>query len=156
MPLIDKPGTYVLTADDANWSESSKGTPFLAIYGVCEDGRHITSYTYFSDAAFERGVETMQAAFKVSGQMESWPEQIKGQQYRAVVEEDHYDGKTRMKVAWINSISAAVQPPKDAKGMFARMNALLRASGKAAPAKSVTQRPNVRNSAPVEDDDVPF
>ena len=166
MTAINTPGTYVLTAQDVNWTESSKGTPCLSINGVAEDGQHITAYVYFSDESFKRSFETMEKCFGVGYPMEEWPDKIKGQQYRAVVENDPYDGKDKMKVKWLNPLSFVPPKPKDEGGMFRKLNALARAHG--AKASSPAPRPTTTSTpaqtpkpapapqAPVNDDDVPF
>ena len=155
MPAIDKPGTYVLTAQDANWTESKNGTPCFSIHGVDEDGQYITAFLYFSDAAFKNSYDAIVKTFGLGLPMEEWPDKVKGQQYRAVVENDPYEGKDRMKVKWVNPLSFVPPKPKDEGSLFRKLNALARANG----AKATAAAPKAPTPAPkpsVVDDDVPF
>ena len=87
--------------------------------------------------------------------MEEWPDKVKGQQYRAVVENDPYEGKDRMKVKWVNPLSFVPPKPKDEGSLFRKLNALARANG-AKPNAAAPKAPTPAPKPPVVDDDVPF
>lgn len=156
MPKIEKPGTYVLSVKEADWGESNNGTPFISLWCESEAGQHISAYLYFSEKSMEGSLEVGEKVFGLDSDAENWPIKMVGKQFSGVVEEDTYEGKTRMRVKYLNPLR---KPPKEVSNqrqLFAKLNALAKAKGmKAAP----SPRPPAR-SAPqatkVDDDDVPF
>ncbi|MFA5265753.1 MAG: hypothetical protein WC378_18185 [Opitutaceae bacterium] len=162
MPKIEQAGKYELTAKQASWTESNKGTPCLAIYGETDDGKHITAYVYFSDASAKRSIEMLSTVFGVTGDAADWAGQIEGQRFSATVEVEEYDGKTSAKVKWVNKLGYTPPPLRDTRSTFTRINALAMAIGikpitvtRPAPNPPSAPKPVQQAHDPV-DDDVPF
>ena len=167
MPLITKPGRYTATVESAELGQSEKGTPFLALLCKTEQGEELTAYLYLSDAAFERTTKTLREVFGVDNNFETVVAQVTGKECSIVVEAEEYEGKTRMKVKWVNSVSGSSAKPLDnAASLLAQLSAKAKRIPAAAPAATRTAAPAVRPApsakpAPAPkpaavDEDVPF
>lgn len=162
MPAITTPGRYTATITEATLGESQTGTPFASLYCTTEDGQHISAYLYLSEKAFDRSLEALQK-LGFDGDFERL-DQLNGAACSLSVEEEEWNGETRLKVRYINPPRAAAP-----QGLAAMLTARARggmpakpvaATKPAAPSRPVPPRapPPPPSALPgaEEDDDVPF
>ena len=167
MPLIQNPGRYTATVESAELGQSEKGTPLLALLCKTDQGEELTAYLYLSDAAVERTVKTLREVFAFDNSFESVVQQVTGKPCSIVVEAEEYEGKSRMKVKWINTVGGVSgKPLENAVSLLAQLSARAKRIPAAAPTAArtapVAARPaQVARPAPapkpaVLEDDVPF
>ena len=167
MPLIQNPGRYTATVESAELGQSEKGTPFLALLCKTDQGEELNAYLYLSDAAVERTVKTLREVFAFDNSFESVVQQVTGKPCSIVVEAEEFEGKTRMKVKWVNTVGgSAGKPLENAGTLLAQLSAKAKRIPAAAPAATRTAAPAARPApsakpAPAPkpadvDDDVPF
>jgi hypothetical protein len=148
------PGTYAARAIEADLGETSKGDPQVAVLLQVVDeafaGETITWFGSFTDKAKPFTF----AALRTLGWSSDDVSDLTGvtdNEVKVVLEEDTYDGKTRLRVKWINRLGGlALKTPMsaDRKKAFAaqmRGDAILsRQSAGQAP----QARPAPRNAVP--------
>ncbi len=145
MPLIQNPGRYTATVESAELGQSEKGTPFLALICKTDQGEELTAYFYLSDAAFEQTTKTLREVFAFDNNFESVVQQVTGKPCSIVVEAEEYEGKTRMKVKWVNSVRGSSAKPLDnAASLLAQLSAKAKRIPAAAPAAARTAAPAAR------------
>ena len=145
MPLIKNPGRYTATVESAELGQSEKGTPFVSLLCKTEQGEELTAYLYLSDAALERTTKTLREVFAFDNNFESVVQQVTGKPCSIVVEAEEYEGKTRMKVKWVNSVSGSSAKPLDnAASLLAQLSAKAKRIPAAAPAATRTAAPTAR------------
>jgi hypothetical protein len=136
MPLISKPGRYAVTVSKAEVGESATGTPYVYLGFDTEAGEHIGAWVYFSDKAFERSLQTLEDALDFDGDF-ACVDQMIGRPCSIVVEEHDYQGKTALRVRWINSPSKPPVPPPP--GLAEKLSAVAGKLRHKQPAKAVAQ-----------------
>ncbi len=147
MPLIQNPGRYTATVQSAELGQSEKGTPFLALLCKTEQGEELTAYLYLSDAAIERTVKTLREVFGFDNDFEKVVEQVTGKPCSIVVEAEEYEGKTRMKIKWVNTLGGSSAKPLDnAASLLAQLSARAKRIPAAAPAAARTAAPAARTA----------
>ena len=145
MPLIKNPGRYTATVQSAELGQSDKGTPFLSLACKTDQGEELTAYLYLSDAAVERTVKTLREVFAFDNSFESVVQQVTGKPCSIVVEAEEYEGKTRMKIKWVNSVGGSSAKPLDnAASLLAQLSAKAKRIPAAAPAATRTAAPTAR------------
>ena len=169
---IDAVGTFICRVEKptAGWFGESKdkGTPFLRIPLVVEDsesdqdGRRIVSEHYITERTMDRLAKEMKKIFglddilALESEGETVPDGFTGQYCSIVTEADEYEGKTRIKVRWLNEVD--YKPEQLAKekvgSILSKFGSRWRAMAKSVPgpapaaAKPVTAQPT--------EDDIPF
>ena len=167
MPLIKNPGRYTATVESAELGQSDKGTPFLSLACKTDQGEELTAYLYLSDAAVERTVKTLREVFAFDNNFETVVQQVTGRTCSIVVEAEEYEGKTRMKVKWVNTVGGSTAKPLDnASSLLAQLSAKAKRIPAAAPMAGRTAQPAARPdpaARPAQaaksaalDEDVPF
>ena len=164
MPLIKNPGRYTATIENAELGQSEKGTPYLSLLCKTTEGEDLTAYLYLSDAAFERTTKTLREVFGFDNNFEAVVAQVTGKECSIVVEAEEYEGKTRMKVKWVNAVGGGSgKPLENAESLLTQLSARAKRIPAAAPAAARTApvaarpaRPAPAPKAAVPEDDVPF
>ena len=167
MPLIKNPGRYTATIESAELGQSeAKGTPYLSLLCKTAEGEELTAYLYLSDAAFERTTKTLREVFAFDNNFETVVAQVTGKECSIVVEAEEYEGKTRMRVKWINAVGGSSgKPLENAGSLLAQLSAKAKRIPAAAPTAARTAAPASRPApaarpAPAKpaavDEDVPF
>ena len=145
MPLIQNPGRYTATVESAELGQSEKGTPFLALLCKTDQGEELTAYLYLSDAAVERTVKTLREVFAFDNSFESVVQQVTGKPCSIVVEAEEYEGKTRMKVKWVNSVGgSSAKPLENSATLLAQLSAKAKRIPAATPTATRTAAPAAR------------
>lgn len=116
MPLIQNPGRYMATVSNAEFGESSNGTPFLRLDFNTKEGDSISGWLYLSEKALPNSVRTLTEAFGFNNDFETVIDQVTGKECSITVECEEYEGKERMRVKWINS--PRMSKPIDNQGDF--------------------------------------
>ena len=165
MPLIKESGRYTATAKTVDLGQSAeKGTPYVSILFENEQGEDLTAFLYLSDAALERTVRTLREVFGFNDDFGTVKEQVTGKQASIVVEAEEFEGKTRMKVKWVNAVGGVSgKPLENAVSLLAQLSARAKRIPAAAPTAARTApvaarpaRPAPAPKAAVPEDDVPF
>lgn len=168
MSMIQNPGSYIVRATAWDFGQTSKGTDQVAVTfevqpGEPEAGNTITWYGYFSEKATKRTLEGLKHA-GWTGKPEDF-ETLAGMGTKdciVEVELDTYEGKTRPKVKWVNSLDggggAGLKAPLDPaarKSFAARMKGELVAFARegGAPAARPQAAPPVSDQST---DGIPF
>ena len=146
MPLIKESGRYTATAKTVDLGQSAeKGTPYVSILFETEQGEDLTAFLYLSDAALERTVRTLREVFGFNDDFGTVKEQVTGKQASIVVEAEEYEGKSRMKVKWINTVGGGSgKPLENASTLLAQLSAKAKRIPAAAPAATRTAAPTAR------------
>ena len=158
---LDQVGSFTcrVTKPEAGWFGESKekGTPFIRIPLQVEDqeedsgqnGRTIVCERYVTDGTIDRLVKDLVETFQWDGDflaLESSedgevPEGFAGKLCSIVTEDEPYEGKSRIKVKWLNSLDhkpkqIAVEKVKSLLSKFnAKAKAIAKNAGASAPAK---------------------
>lgn len=165
------PGTFRAVAIGAVLGMTETGKEQIAVqFETLEpEGERITWYGYFTDGTFERTIESLRhCGWRGNDLIEfaagrPLPEGF-GAEVEIVVDEEEFNGRTRLKVRWVNgSGGIAVKNTLDesqARAFSARMKsrvaALQAKNGTRAPA--ATSAPSMRGAQATHpaDDDIPF
>ena len=123
----------------------------------------ITWFGYFTDAAWERTVESLRTC-GWSGSDVSNIEDLGANEVELVIEDDTYDGKTRAKVKWINKIGGvALGAPlagDKMKAFAAAMQQKIKSLGAVKPAQPKQVKParpsSIEEPPPLTDADLNF
>ena len=165
MPLIKNPGRYTATVETAELGQSeAKSTPYLSLLCKTAEGEELTAYLYLSDAAFERTTKTLREVFGFDNNFEAVVAQVTGKECSIVVEAEEFEGKTRMKVKWVNTVGGGSGKPLENAGSLLvqlsarakRIPAAAPTSARTAPVAARPARPAPAPKAAVPEDDVPF
>lgn len=159
-------GTHRAKAKSWALIESQKGTPGVAVEFVLVDGgEDITWDGWLSDGAFDRTLESLRyCGFK--GENLEDLQGLDANEVELVIEPETYEGKTKLKVQWVNrpgGIAArSKMAPDKVKSFAAQMRDRIRALGaepgvkrQAAP-KANGGPPARQEPPPLEDKDIPF
>lgn len=151
MPAIESPGKYAVTVTSAFFDQTQKGTPYLGLGFATEDGLTITGYLWLSQeaapgkkSAFAITDETLRKAFGFNGDYTSVEPQLKGKPASIEVADETYNGKTSLKVRFINAPRAEMSD----KASF--LASLTKAS------KALAAAPKTSAKTAGDDTDVPF
>lgn len=131
MSKISNVGRHAAKVESAEFGETEKGTPYLRIQFVSEDGESsIAGFLYLSEKALANSVNTLRDAFGFDGNFETVIDQITDKPCSITNESEEYEGKDRVKVKWING-------PRTSKPIDNQSSFLKTLSAKAAriPAK---------------------
>lgn len=137
----------------------------LAIVGGPHEGETIEWIGWLSDGAFENTLKRLQDAFRFSGnfaEIAEMPSLFGGQQCKITTEFETYEGKTRLKVKWLNSLeggggAAPVMEPAKAKTLAQKLTARANALAKAAGAKPAAAAPAAKPAnTPEGEDEIPY
>lgn len=114
---INTVGRHAAKVKSAEFGESEKGTPFVAIEFIAEDGAStITGWLYLSEKALANSTKTLREAFGFNGDFETLIDQIVDKPCSITCESEEYEGKERVKVKWINA--PRTSKPIDNQGAF--------------------------------------
>lgn len=165
--MMNNQRTYRARAKNWNLGESSSGKEQLAVeFEIITPGAEmpsITAYLYFTDAAWERSVESLRLC-GWAGTDISTLEGLDENEVELVIEDDTYDSKTRPKVRWINRVGGvALGAPlagDKMKSFAAAMQQKIKSLGAVKPAQPKQAKP-ARSSAieeppPLTDSDLNF
>jgi len=144
---------------------TSKGNPQVGVdFELLEGpdaGRHITWYGYFTDATFDRTVESLRLCGWIGDDLDNL-QGIDTNDVMLVIEhEPDQDGVIRARVRWVNAIGGVAMANRfdaDAARSFAqrmkgRVMALKQGGGNAATPQP---RPATAPASASKDDDIPF
>ncbi len=156
---IDEAGSYrcqVTEPPGGEWFGESKekNTPYIAIRCVVNEpdssqhGAEITYHAWLTEGALDRTVKDLGEIFGWNGDMAALAGgevSFVGQECVIVTEAEEYDGKTRIRAKWLNSVDrqAPVMAKEKVAGLIARLNAKTKAIAKAA---GTSTRPAVASS----------
>lgn len=138
-------GNWKARATEAALGFSSKGTQQVAVDLVLlegdDAGKHITWYGYFSDATFERTIESLRTLGWEGDDLSNLTGIDKNDVYAVIEHEDDLQGQPRARVKWINGSGGlalkermdAGQAKAFAAQMKGRVLALKQKGGAAAP-----------------------
>ena len=122
------PGTFTARAVEGALGETSNGSPQIAVeLQVLDDGytgETITWFGYFTEKTTARTMESLRILGWKTDDLSNL-DGITENEVKIVVVEDEYDGKTRLKVNWINrpgglALKSPMTPDK-ARGFAAQM-----------------------------------
>jgi hypothetical protein len=150
-----------------------KGTPFIRIPLQVEDesddnGKTIVCERYITDGTIDRLVKDLVETFGWDGDLvalesaegDEVPEGFAGQLCSIVTEDEPYNGASRIKVKWLNSVD--YKPKQMAadkvKSLLSKFNSRAKAIAKASGAPTAQPKTTARTqpTAPIEDDEIPF
>lgn len=146
MPIIPV-GTWDATVVASVLGKTGTGKEQIAITFQDEAGNRSTWYGYFTDAAIERTLETLQILGWVAAQND-WrldtlhnTDLIVGAKAAIVVEDEEYDGKIRAKIRWVNELGGGAvkeqMAPAEAEAFAKRLRSVL--ARKKGPAPSTAR-----------------
>ena len=121
---VSRVGTFrcvVLPTPNGIFSESREGTPCIALpLEVVEpgdqQGKRITWKGWLTAGAFDYTIKALSKAFSWDGDLEAIrdnPEFFARSECQIVTESETYNGETRVKVKWLNSLSGGGSKPLD-------------------------------------------
>jgi len=162
---IEEVGSYrcqVVEPPGGQWFGESgeKKTPYIAIRAVVNEpessqhGAEITFYAWLSDGAIDRTVKDLKEVFGWDGDLmalDSGDTTFVGLECVIVTEADTYDGKTRIKAKFLNSVhrQAPVMAREKVSSLIARLNSRTKAVAKATAAAVVSAaKPQQKASSP--------
>jgi hypothetical protein len=132
-------GTYTAVAVDAEFGESAKAkTPQIFIgfritgpEGSTAVGQEVSYYGYFTDGSNKYTIDAMRNAGWTGDFTDISSLKDSTHECQLVIEHEDYDGKTQVKVAWVNvagraKTSAKPMGDKDKKKFAAKMNNVLK------------------------------
>lgn len=159
MTQINTTGRHEVTAKTATFGESKNGTPFLEIVFENSDRETLSGWLYLSQKAFEQSLKTLRETFGFNNNFETAPAQIENKVCAIEVEAEEHEGKTRLKVKWINPLRSVI-PMKDASALkgFSAMAARIPLASRTT-AKPAPKAASAPKQAPVTDfptEDVPY
>lgn len=148
--------------------ETQGGTPFIRIPCIVteecdEKGKEIVWRGYLSEKAKPRTVESLIKAFDWNGDWDDL-DSFSGIEVIIVTDEEEYNGETRIKAKWLNSLNNKAKA-EVADRLLARMKAedsgqpapAPKANSKQADAKAKAMSSQAKpQSEELEDDDIPF
>lgn len=149
MPLISKTGRYTATVESAELGQSEKGTPFLALLCKTEQGEELTAFQYMSEAALKGTSDMLIEVFGVYLKNDPTEaeliQSVTGKPCSIVVVEDEYEGKTRLKVKYVNPVGGGrVKPLDNASSVLAQICAKAKRIPAAAPSAASAPRAAAR------------
>lgn len=168
---IDAVGKFLCTVKRPpnGWlDETQGGTPFIRIPCIvteeCDQkGKEIVWRGYLSEKAKPRTVESLIRAFDWDGDWDDL-DSFAGIEVIIVTEEEEYNGETRIKAKWLNSLTNKAKQ-EVADRLLARMKAedaghstsvpKTPSKAEAAKAKAMSSKATPKDEE-LEDDDIPF
>lgn len=150
------PGTYTARAVSAALGLTDSGKEQIAIDFVVLDegfaGQHITYYGYFTEKTEDRTLESLRYCGWRGDDLTDLSG-IDANEVRIECENDTYEGKTRLKVAWVNGMGGLAlktpMTPDQTRAFAARMKA------KAAASRMKVGAPPRNDAPPPTDADAP-
>ena len=154
-------GTYRARAAELDFGFAGTGTEQIAVRFLTTEGESITWYGYFTDKAAQYAIQALRACgwkgddlFELT--VEDLPDEVE-----LVVQEDEYDGQTRMRVAFINALGSGSVALKERMDDAQRRKFAARMKGlcmKVKPSASPSPAPTPAEPADAfgDDDDIPF
>jgi hypothetical protein len=107
-------GKYIGTPVSAALGFTSSGKEQIAVQFEFLDpaGEKLTWYGYFTDAAFDRTIESLRACGWTGSSLDEFSADHLpagfGNQVELVVQHEEYQGKTQVRIAFVNSIGGGV------------------------------------------------
>lgn len=120
-------GKYRAKAGYGQFQTASTGTPELrigfTILSGPQEGQQVYGSLFFTEKSYERAMESCEyMGLTPEDVAEQKLDNLGSRECQIVVEHEEYNGETRAKVKWINSIRGpAVEVPKEARDAFAEM-----------------------------------
>lgn len=162
---IDEVGSFrcQVVEPQAGWigETEEKKTPFIRIPCVVNDpessqhGREIVHTMWLSDGAVDRTVKDLAEIFGWDGNLEALAagEGFTGQECVIVTESEEYNGKTRIKSKWINSIDRAptAMAKEKVASLISKLNSRTKAIAKSAAASAPDKpqpKPETKSKSP--------
>ena len=141
-----KPGTSIARAVGGQLGYTQGGKEQVAVQFVIPDtNERITWYGYFGEKSADRTLEALMHA-GWDGDDVSELKGLGSKDVELVIEEDTFDGKTKMKVQWVNKPGGGGM-----KKVMAKAEAMSFAERMKARAMAIKQA-----TPPVDDSDIPF
>ncbi|MBE2178892.1 MAG: hypothetical protein IAE97_00265 [Chthoniobacterales bacterium] len=170
---VDRAGVYrcrVKAPSNGWYGEAGENkTPYIRIPCIVLDagdqqGKEIVWQGWLTDAAFDRTVETLCKVFGWDGDMFALTDgqyTFDGLECEIVAESETYQGKPRIKVAWLNQLGGGGGKAMEGDKLKGLLDRLGRKS--MAIAKRVRTEPGAKpagarseRSAPAKGDDIPY
>ncbi len=134
MPNIQEAGTYAVRIRDVKFEEAKNGM-CLVLPGWAQingEERHLNAYLYFNPTLISGGRNQGRPNYEVSAEKcvelgmsnpfaPSKIGELEDAEAQFVVEEDTYDGKTRLKVAFVNPLRKPPLTTEQAEAIWAQM-----------------------------------
>ncbi len=166
--MLTQPGTYRAHPNGFDLGYTKDSKPQIAVqFDILEGngeptGSTITWFGYFTDKSRDITFKALRACGWVGDDIDA-PDGFGSQDVEIVVEEDTYEGKTQLKVRWVNKPGAgiALQKPMNAderKRFAAEMKGFVLKANGGKPSAPTPAKPPAGNArpAPASDDDLPF
>lgn len=171
--MIEK-GTYRALPVDATLGRTGTGKEQIAVLLELADesGRRISWYGYFTDATFDRTIESLRHLGWQGNDLSEFatglPEGVNNEIEIVVDHEEDQEGNTRARVRWINSGRGIAVKERlaehEARAFGARMRSRVAALQAGKNGGAATSRPAAPGPRPVAepareeltDDDIPF
>ena len=156
-------GKYIGTPVSAALGTTSTGKEQIAVQFEFIDpvGERLTWYGYFTDAAFDRTIESLRAIGWTGSSLDEFAgEKLPAgvnHQVELVVQHEEYEGKVQVRIAFVNSIGAGLalksaMTSDQARAFAAKMKGRIAAlSGGVPPAARPRAVPKPRPTAPALD-----
>ena len=123
-------GTFKARAHDGTWGVAGTGTRQVGvrfvIIGGPYDGRLFEWYGHFNTAEnTERAIASLErcGVDSSSGVSLERLDGLKTREVEVELEADEYEGRERIKVAWVNEPGMRLKPMPDAETFFSRLDA---------------------------------
>lgn len=114
-----KPGKYAARPVEHHFSQSSTGKDQIVVrLQIGED--HISWFGYFTDQTIKRTVESLEYMGYDGGSLD---DMVLDQEVQVELVMDNYQGKDRLKVAWINKPGGNAKPVENMSALEKRIQA---------------------------------
>jgi hypothetical protein len=141
-------GTFNARGVSAGLGFTSNGAPQVAVELKVLDegfvGETITWFGYFTEGTHERTIESLRTLGWKGDDLDNL-DGIADNDVRIVLDEEEYDGKTRLKVKWINKAGGLAlktpMTPEQARAFARQMKGAVLASSAKRPAQTQQARP---------------
>lgn len=152
MPQLTTPGTYECTVTSAVVDDSEPTKPVLVLEYATSDSHTIRSWNYLHGGAFQITLDMLRAVFGFDDNFDTVEGQTVGKPCSIVVDNETYNGKTRLRVKFTNRIGGGATLKPAAGSTLAKLSSL----AKRTPRPTNLPKPPPAPKAPVEDEDKPF
>ncbi len=163
MPKLENAGEYLVQIREPRWEEAKQGMA-LVLPGwmqIAGEEKHINAYLYFTPTLISGGRNQGRPMYEVNAELchqigMSEPfspeklDELDGLEAFFVVQEEEYEGKTRLKVAFVNPARKPAMSVDEAKEVWERL-----VGGKVKPTPKAAEPKQTANEIDPADD-LPF